>query len=288
MGSEAVPSTWSIRLKTLAAALAFAAAGNSARAQGASQVPPRPPAPATAASSPAAAVVVSGVVPDEATRQAIVGRVRELYGERVVDSLTISSSKMATPANWSQQVSKLLSADLTQVSRGQVSVRGTTIDLEGEVSSESQREQLIGRINNGLAAGAYTLRHKLRVNAPVQTVQERIDAALANSVVEFEPGRATLTSRGEAVLDRLVPIVSSLPGRRFEIVGHTDNQGTLAANITLSQARAESVRAYLASRQLPESLFDARGEGPREPVASNDTAQGRARNRRIEFRALVP
>jgi OOP family OmpA-OmpF porin len=71
---------------------------------------------------------------------------------------------------------------------------------------------------------------------------------------------------------------------RVEVIGHTDNSGSRAGNVSLSQARAEAVRTYVASRGINPELIAVSGEGPDRPVADNRTAQGRARNRRIEFK----
>jgi len=75
-----------------------------------------------------------------------------------------------------------------------------------------------------------------------------------------------------------------LKGQKFEVIGHTDNVGLRASNQNLSQARAEAVRNYLAGKGIPAETLMASGQGPDRPIASNDTVEGRARNRRIEFR----
>ena len=77
-----------------------------------------------------------------------------------------------------------------------------------------------------------------------------------------------------------------LKGQKFEVIGHTDNVGLRTSNQNLSQARAEAVRNYLAGKGVPADNLVASGQGPDRPIASNDTAEGRARNRRIEFRMV--
>lgn len=228
------------------------------------------------------AVVVSGTVPDEATRQAILARTRELYGaDRVVDQLGVGN--LVAPPNWAQHVQQMLSPDLKQISRGQISVQGNVVEVKGEVQNEALRQQLVSQMLTQINNATYTVRNGLRVTA---AGQERLDAALANRVIEFQPGSADLTATGQATLDQLVPVLRELQGRRFEVIGHTDGQGARSTNVALSLARAESVRGYLSRKGMPESLFSTSGVGPDRPVASNDTPEGRARNRRIEFRAV--
>ena len=225
-------------------------------------------------------VVVAGTVPDEATRQAMLQRVRELYGaERVVDQLGVGA--VVAPPHWAGYVQRILSPELKQVSRGQLAIHGNTVEVKGEVGNEALRQQVVSQISTQLNP-TYTVRNGLRVRADEQAI---IDQALAHRIVEFESGSAVLTPAGRAVLDELVGPLKSLPAhRKVQVVGHTDSVGSREANIALSAARADAVKAYLVSRQIPAQMIEASGVGPDRPVASNATAEGRARNRRIEFR----
>lgn len=224
-------------------------------------------------------VVVAGTVPDEATRVAVITRLRELYGaERVVDQLALGS--VVAPPQWSQHVQKLLSPSLKQVSHGQLSVQGQTVDLKGEVGNEALRQQLASEMAQSLNP-TYTVRNGLRVAVQEQAV---VDQALANRIVEFEPGSAVLRPAGLLILDEMAAALARLPGRRFEVIGHTDAQGSHASNVSLSLARAQAVKGYLVSKGLPADSLSTSGLGPDQPVASNATEEGRARNRRIEFR----
>ena len=72
--------------------------------------------------------------------------------------------------------------------------------------------------------------------------------------------------------------------QKVEVIGHTDDQGLRASNVALSQARAEAVKAYFSAKGINTSQISASGAGPDRPLASNATGEGRARNRRIEFR----
>jgi OOP family OmpA-OmpF porin len=225
-------------------------------------------------------VVVSGAVPDEATRAAILAGVRELYGaERVVDQLGID--RLTAPPDWSLHVRRLLTPELRQVSQGQLRIRGNVVELSGNVGSEPVRRQLVEQVVARLNNPTYSVRDGLRAPAPVQ---QMLDAALARRTIAFEPGNATLTPVGTQTLDELVPLLRQLAGRRFEVVGHTDDRGLRSANLTLSAARADSVKSYLVGKGLPAADIQTAGAGPDRPVADNLSAEGRARNRRIELR----
>ncbi|MDH3271131.1 MAG: OmpA family protein [Gemmatimonadota bacterium] len=101
--------------------------------------------------------------------------------------------------------------------------------------------------------------------------------------VNFETGSATLTAGAREVLDRVARSLIGNPDIRVEVGGHTDSTGSLALNLALSQERAEAVAAHLALRGVASSRMEARGYGPERPIAGNDTASGRAMNRRVEL-----
>ena len=101
--------------------------------------------------------------------------------------------------------------------------------------------------------------------------------------VQFATGTANLNPPARESLARFSGIVASYPDLRFTIEGHTDNVGSDATNSELSLRRAISVREYLVSLGVPAASFEVEGFGPYRPVADNTTAEGRARNRRVEI-----
>lgn len=224
-------------------------------------------------------VLVSGTVPDEASKAAILARVREVYGaEKVVDQLSIGS--VILPANWNAYVQKVVSSQLKLISRGQLKIDGTTVAMQGEVANEAQRQQIASSIATSLNS-TYTINNRLRVSVSEQGL---LDQALANRIVEFNSNETNLTPQGKLILDEMAPVLAKLKDRKVEIIGHTDNQGLRASNISLSRARADSVKAYLAAKGISTDNMTTSGEGPDRPATSNDSVEGRSRNRRIEFR----
>ena len=228
-------------------------------------------------------VVVSGVVPDENTRQSILNNVRNLYGaDQVVDQLGVGHSVM--PANWSTHVGRIIMPSLKQVRKGQLKITGNVVELTGEVTSENDRQLVAAQLASGLNP-TYTIRNHLTV-ASTGAEQSEIDAALANKIIEFGNGSAELTPNGRAVLEELYPVLQKFGQRNFLVTGHTDSVGSRASNMNLSKARAESVKQFFVQKGLDASRFTAQGLGPDRPVAPNDTPANKARNRRIEFTIL--
>ncbi|MEI2420873.1 OmpA family protein, partial [Arthrospira platensis SPKY2] len=105
--------------------------------------------------------------------------------------------------------------------------------------------------------------------------------------VNFETSKATLTNRARQNLDKLIPVFQSYADTDISIYGYTDSTGRLEFNQKLSEDRANAVRTYLVSKGLNANRFKTRGMGPNDPIASNDTPEGRSKNRRVEFTILA-
>lgn len=102
----------------------------------------------------------------------------------------------------------------------------------------------------------------------------------------FETGKAELKPEAYTVLDELVEYLKRKDDERIEIGGHTDNVGKAEANMVLSQNRANTVRAYLLMKGIAPERVTAKGYGMEQPVAENDTPEGRSLNRRTEVKIL--
>jgi len=224
-------------------------------------------------------IVVNGALPDEASKAALLARLRELYGvERVVDQLTIAP--VSVPPNWHAYVQKLLQPNLKLITRGELKIEGSSVSVRGEVANEAQRQQLASEMANSLNA-SYTVSNGLRVSGAEQNL---LDTTLARRIIEFDSGKATLAPSGKSILDEMAAALLKVNGKKVEVIGHTDNTGVRERNLALSLARAEAVRSYLAGQGIPLAQVLVSGQGPDRPVAENASADGRARNRRIEFR----
>ncbi len=101
--------------------------------------------------------------------------------------------------------------------------------------------------------------------------------------VSFDTGRSDIKPNLRPILDQFAQGLGQQQNTEVFIVGHTDSTGTDAINNPLSVARANSVRDYLATRGADTRMIRTEGRGSREPIASNDTAAGRAANRRVEI-----
>lgn len=124
----------------------------------------------------------------------------------------------------------------------------------------------------------------------VRVVRNRMVVELPEGVL-FDSARAKLKSQGEAALSQVAPILRDIEERHFQIAGHTDNVPIrtvrFPSNWELSTARAVAVTRFLIEQGMPAERLSAAGYADTQPVADNDTREGRAKNRRIEI-VLVP
>lgn len=125
--------------------------------------------------------------------------------------------------------------------------------------------------------------------AQIEQLQNLVKLTLANGIL-FPEGGWELSETGKATLAKVAPALKGLTGQRIVIKGFTDSvpigpalRERFANNVALSKARAEAVAALLVAQGVPKDIVSTVGLGESHPVASNDTAEGRTKNRRVEI-----
>ena len=119
--------------------------------------------------------------------------------------------------------------------------------------------------------------------ATAATCQSKLTQVVAAEKINFERGSADITKPSLLVIDKLTTVLTQCPAVAIEVAGHTDAGGKKAANQALSQRRAEAVVDTLSKKGVGAVKLTAVGYGSSKPIASNDNAEGRNQNRRIEF-----
>ena len=123
-------------------------------------------------------------------------------------------------------------------------------------------------------------------NLDVTLIKVKVGKKVVLNNILFETGKSILTSGSYAELARLLNIMQDNPQMKIEISGHTDKTGSEPINFKLSGDRAKAVVEYLVRKGIDRSRMEFKGYGSLQPIADNATAQGRAKNRRVEFKIL--
>jgi OOP family OmpA-OmpF porin len=232
----------------------------------------------------AVTLTLSGYVPDNAVHAAIAAAAaRKFFSENVVDNLKAS---VGAPSGFATAVVPALGA-LSRLSTGTLVVSDREVKLSGDALYDAAANQ----IRNGLAKEfpqGFQLKADISVKPPSAPVdatvcQQLFSELLVKGKIRFESGRADIVPDSAGLLDRLIETALRCPNVNIEIAGHTDADGDDASNKTLSEKRAQAVMDYLVKAGLPADRFAAVGYGSAQPVAANDTDEGKAQNRRIEF-----
>ena len=133
------------------------------------------------------------------------------------------------------------------------------------------------------------------MQATKDAVPQRLDVSLRPLInnttivlqhIYFQTNRSDLADSSRAELMTLVDLLKENPDLIVEIGGHTDNMGTASDNLSLSKRRAESVVQFLIQQGIPKNRLQAKGYGSTQPIAENNTVEGRAKNRRSEMKIL--
>jgi len=232
----------------------------------------------------AATLTLTGYVPDNAAHAAIVASAgRKFFGEKVVDKLKAS---VGAPTGFDSVVTRALGA-LSRLSTGTLVVSDREVNLSGDALYDAAGNQIRTNLPKDMPQG-WQAKTEVSVKpaaAPVDpTVCQQLFAdLLGKGTIKFESGRATLDSDSVGLLDRLTETALRCPTATIEIVGHTDSDGDDTFNQTLSERRAQAVADYLVKAGMPADRFKPMGYGSAQPVAANDTDEGKAKNRRIDF-----
>jgi len=232
----------------------------------------------------AVTLTLTGYVPDNNAHAALVAAAgRKFFSEKVVDNLKAS---IGAPAGFAAAVVPALGA-LSRLSTGTLVVTDREVKLSGDALYEAAAGQIRAGLGKEFPQG-WQFKPEISVKpaaAPVDpTVCQQLFADLLGKArIRFESGKADIVADSAGLLDRLIETALRCPNANIEVAGHTDADGEEAANQALSEKRAQAVADYLIKAGLPANRFTPVGFGSTQPIAGNDSEQGKAQNRRIDF-----
>src|SRR6266404_1295706 len=232
----------------------------------------------------AVTLTLTGYVPGNNVHAALVQAAeRKFFSEKVVDNLKAS---VGAPSGFANAVVPALGA-LSRLSTGTLVVSDREVKLSGDALYEAASSQIRAGLGKDFPPG-WQYKPEISVKpaaAPVDATvcQQLFAELLGRGRIRFESGKADIVADSAGLLDRLIETALRCPTANIEIAGHTDTDGDEAGNQGLSEKRAQAVADYLVKAGLPANRFSAVGYGSTQPIAGNDTDQGKAQNRRIDF-----
>jgi OmpA-OmpF porin, OOP family len=232
----------------------------------------------------AVTLTLTGYVPDNNVHAALVAAAgRKFFSEKVVDNLKAS---IGAPTGFAAAVVPALGA-LSRLSTGTLVVTDREVKLSGDALYEAAAAQIRAGLGKEFPSN-WQFKPEISVKPPAAPVdatvcQQLFSELLGKARIRFESGKADIAADSAGLLDRLIETALRCPNANIEIAGHTDAAGEEAANQVLSEKRAQAVTDYLVRAGLPANRFMPVGYGSTQPVAGNDTDEGKAQNRRIDF-----
>lgn len=238
-------------------------------------------------------VVLEGYVPDEATRNDIVKTTKARVGSsNVIDKLTIEAG---APSGWSDSIKQVVIDQLKNYTSMTASFHNTKLSISGYVASVKLYEQLQQR-SAQLLQNSYSL---IEFNVEVKVIEEPavvlvdtvncqklLNDLLSTQKIYFETSKAVIQKKSDALINELATVALKCSDTKIKISGHTDSSGTYTMNQKLSENRAKAIVKRLKEKNINENRLIAVGYGETKPIADNTTEEGKAKNRRIEFKII--
>lgn len=249
----------------------------------------RGPASFSATLSDAQSLTMRGAISDDRMRETVDSLARARFPTVQADL----TGNPQVPQGWTVRVIGAIEA-LELLQSGSVHVTPDLIRVTGTSGDPAAPESAAARLSERLGPGAayeLAIRYDRRLD-PLLDLPDgpecvrRMNIVMSESEIGFEPSKSTIAGDPRPTLDRLAAVMAECADFQIEAGGHTDSQGSEGFNADLSRTRAQALVAAMADAGIDVTNMTARGYGESQPIATNDTEEGREENRRIEFQLL--
>ena len=243
--------------------------------------------------------IFNGVIPDTEFKSAVDQHLDAIGADPANSVWQVELSSVKAPTNWQTNVLNSISS-INMLNEGSISLAGSDAKIKGIASTQNDSDaaeafaqRIAGDFNTemNLTVTPAASAEKAESNEELPLVgsdqyaakfcQTEFNALLKQQKIVFESGASQLQAASTELLDKVFQVSNRCPNQVIQVHGYTDSRGKASSNWKLSKLRAEAVANYLAQKGMDVSRLKAIGHGEKNPIASNKTEAGRAKNRRI-------
>ena len=228
-------------------------------------------------------LLLEGYMPSiEAKRELLQLCSRHYKRRKIIDKIDIASGN---PSLWNSFIFSLVK-EMKKLDVALVNIVDSRAQISGKVKTQKLKNEFISSLEY-FNKKYKILEHLVSMDEPIKVCQEQFNKLLKYQKIKFDIGKSTLKPESNILIQELVNISSLCPQAKLKIIGHTDSLGNNEANKKLSLERSKAVVSRLFQEGVLLKRMHASGRGESEPIANNSTKEGRAKNRRIEFKVIM-
>ncbi|MCK5855023.1 MAG: OmpA family protein [Sulfurovaceae bacterium] len=225
--------------------------------------------------------IFKGYMPSQKSKDELFKSIQNIHPNfKIIKEVDIGTGE---PMEW-ESLMLVTSLLLEKLELGIVNIVDKEVVFSGKCQTMKQESEILLYLEEYQGMGFKIKSRVVAMDEAIHVCQEKFKELLSNEKVEFEAGKSIVKSSSHTLLKGLVDISVLCPHTKIEIEGHTDSSGDDSKNQELSQRRANAVVAKLFQFGIPLEQMESIGRGESEPITTNETKEGRATNRRIEFK----
>ena len=228
-------------------------------------------------------LTLSGYMPSKKQKRTLLRTLNSIYKKtNIIDKLDIGAGE---PLDWSKFITTV-AMQVAHLEIASVNIVDKELHISGKIDTEDKR-QLISHALEKFKKHKFMIHnHIVAMDASAKLCQKRFNSLLSQKKIKFESGKSILKPENSKLLRELSDTALLCPNVKIEVIGHTDSLGDEKRNLKLSLERAKVVVAKLFGLGISLERMEAKGRGEKSPIADNTTDEGRAKNRRIEFKVV--
>jgi len=229
-------------------------------------------------------IILEGYMPTKEDKEALLSLVKEYYPkQKLIDGIDIGTGN---PESWNELV-LTITKGLKGLDASSIHIVDDEVQVSGKIKTQKEKEAFEASLNEFKNNPYKITTHIVSMDRPIIVCQEKFNTLLSKQKIKFASNKSDIASESQKLIKELSYISSLCPQAKMVIIGYTDSLGNDEKNKKLSYERAQAVVSKLFQEGVELERMRALGEGESKPIADNKTEEGRAKNRRIEFKVIM-